>query len=294
MSSPIDGEKLAQLLERVPGFRVLRELATTDTVDDLGEPGPGLRIGAVVDTETTGLDPAVDRLVEIAIERFIYDPRGNILAIERPHSWLEDPGRPMPDRLVTLTGITDGDLAGRKFDEGEIVALLQSAHLIIAHNAAFDRPFLDRRFPAMGKRAWACSLAQLDWLALGFDGRALGHLLSQKGWYFRGHRAEQDVHALTTLLGAMVDDGRTILSHLLDRCEQPSYRIRAEGAPFEAKEALRTRGYRWDPRQRHWWREVDEAAVDAETAWLRQAVYRTGGNPVVDRLTALDRFTRSN
>lgn len=291
--SVVDGEKLAQLLERVPGYRVLRELPTVDTVEHLGQQSPGQRVAAVIDTETTGLDPAVDRLVEIAIERFSYDTQGHIIAIERPHSWLEDPGKPMPDRLARLTGLTDGDLSGEKFDDAAIVSMLEGADLIIAHNAAFDRPFLDRRFPGLSKRAWACSLAQLDWSALGFDGRALGHLLLQNGWYFRGHRADKDVHALVTLLGVTLPDGRTILSHLLERCEQPSFRVEAVGAPFEAKDALKARGYRWDPRQRHWWREVDDSALDAETAWLGHAVYRSGGRPIIHRITAEDRFAAS-
>lgn len=290
-SLPVDGEMLAQQLERMPGYRVLRELPAVDTVESLGQQSFGQRVAAVVDTETTGLDPAVDRLVEIAIERFSYDAQGHIIAIERPNSWLEDPGQPMPDRLVRLTGLTDEDLSGRKFDDAAIVSMLEGADLIIAHNAAFDRPFLDRRFHTLSKRAWACSLAQLDWSALGFDGRALGHLLLQNGWYFRGHRADKDVHALVTLLGVTLGNGRTILSHLLERCEQASFRIEAVGAPFEAKDALKGRGYRWDSRQRHWWREVDDSALDPETAWLGHAVYRFGGRPIIHRVTAEDRFS---
>lgn len=287
------GEELAHRLSQISGYRVLRELSFSGLVDELAPRSNGMRIVAIIDTETTGLDPTTDRLVEIAIERLSVDARGRIIEMEHPRSWREDPGRAMPPRLTALTGLTDEDLAGRAFDDENIVAQLREADVIIAHNAAFDRPFIDIRFPALQKEAWGCSLAQLDWLALGFDGRALGHLLFQAGWYFKGHRAEQDVHALAVLLGSVVGDGQTILSHLLESCGRPNFRVAAIGAPFSAKDLLKGRGYRWDPTHRHWWREIDADLLNGEKDWLDHAVYgATGGKPAVTRITARERFTR--
>lgn len=288
-----EGERLAQRLSQVPGYRVLRELSFAGLVDKLAPRSPNMRTVAIVDTETTGLDPTTDRLVEIAIERLNVDSRGQIVEMERPRSWREDPGRSMPARLTLLTGLTDADLVGCAFDDESIIRLLGEADVIIAHNAAFDRPFIDVRFPALQRRAWGCSLSQLDWLTLGFDGRALGHLLFQAGWYFKGHRAEQDVHALATLLGSAAGDDRTILSHLLERCDRPSFRVDAIGAPFDAKDLLKGRGYRWDVTYRHWWREIDADLLDEEKDWLTKAVYGSaGGEPTVSRITASERFAR--
>ena len=288
-----EGERLAQRLSQIPGFRVLRELSSVGLVNELSPRSASTRLVAIVDTETTGLDPTVDRLVEIAIERLSVDAQGRIIEMERPRSWREDPGQPMPPRLTVLTGLTDADLAGTAFDDESIVALLEEADVIIAHNAAFDRPFVDRRFPALQHAKWGCSLSQLDWLTLGFDGRALGHLLFQAGFYFQGHRAEQDVHALATLLGATTEDGRTVMSYLLERCDRPSLRIAAIGAPFDTKDLLKGRGYRWDAMRRCWWREIDDDALEGEKAWLDQAVYRSsGGHPTVSRISASERFSR--
>lgn len=63
-----------------------------------------------------------------------------------------------------------------------------------------DRPFVERRLPSLAGRLWACSMAEIDRMELGFDGKALGHLVSQCGWFFEGHRAENDVLALIYLL----------------------------------------------------------------------------------------------
>ena len=288
----VETEFLAQELERHSGFRVLRAIDQSRDVDQLGTCNAGEQIAAVVDTETTGLDPLQDRLIEIAVQRFRFDTAGKILEVERVRSWLEDPGRPMPDRIAQLTGLSDEDLVGQRFDTTAIIETLRAADLVIAHNAAFDRSFLDHRFPDLRYRAWACSLVQLDWLALGFDGRALGYLVLQSGKFFEGHRAGNDVVALTHLLATPTIENGTVLTHLLERCMLDSFRIDAVGAPFEAKDVLKARGYRWDQVRRFWWREVEIGDVSDETNWLNREVYRGSGQAKINRVTPGERFAR--
>lgn len=287
-----DAEHLARRLEALQGYRVLRALNVEGGVDCLRPCTPGERIAVVVDSETTGLDAENDRLVEIAAQRFIIGVDGRIAEIERVRSWLEDPGRPMPERLTLLTGLCDDDLRSLRFDDGAISTMIGGADLVIAHNAAFDRPFIEKRFPMLERLAWGCSLTQLDWLALGYDGRSLGHIVLQAGWFFQGHRAGNDVVALTSLLGLSASDGRTILAHLLARCETNSVRIDAVGSPFDSKDRLKAAGYRWDSAKRCWWREVDPADLAHETAWLDEQIYQGRGQPRLRAITARERFTR--
>lgn len=287
-----EGEDLANRLEAFGGYRVLRALDVNGGMECLAPPGPGQRVAVVIDSETTGLDPEADRMVELAVQRFLFTADGRIVAVERVNSWREDPGRPMPERLVRLTGISDADLLGHRFDDAMIVALLESADLIIAHNAGFDRPFVDRRFPHLTPGAWACSLNQLDWLELGYDGRSLGHLLLQSGHYFEGHRAAHDVVALTKLLSIAFRDGRTILSYLLARCDRDTIRVEAVGAPYVAKDLLKRSGYRWEASARYWWREIDTEMLDAERRWLEEHIYLGRGNAKLRTITARDRFRR--
>jgi DNA polymerase-3 subunit epsilon len=284
------GEVLARALERHPGFRVLRALDQSGNVDALALPQAGEQVGVVVDTETTGLDPLEDRLIEIATQRFLFTVTGEIRQIERVRYWLEDPERPLPALIRRLTGLTDDDLRDRLFDTVAITTVLEEAAVVIAHNAAFDRPFLDARFPSPRYRAWACSLTQLDWPALGFEGRSLAHLVMQSGRFFVGHRASNDVLALTSLLGTIATDERTILSHLLERCLLDSFRMDAVGAPFDAKDVLKAHGYRWNSDRRFWSREVGIMDVAEETEWLDQQVYRGRGTPNVQRVTPRERF----
>ncbi len=288
----LDYEILANQLSTNPHYRVLRAINSDAGVEKLSPLALGTRVAAVVDTETTGLDPAADQIVELAVQRFTFDAEHRIVEVERPRSWLEDPRRPLPGKIARLTGISDGDLSGQRFDDETIVAIIGRADIVIAHNAAFDRPFLERRFPLLDNLPWACSLSQLDWLDLGYDGRALGHLLLQSGWFFEGHRAGNDTSALVTLLGTVAPDGRAILAHLMENCDRESVRIDAVGAPYSAKDLLKGHGYRWDPTRRLWWREIDDAETALETAWLDQHVYDGRGRPQLVSITPRTRFKR--
>lgn len=276
----------------MPGYRVLREVDARAGVQRLRATVGGERIAAVVDTETTGLDPTNDRIIEIAIQRMIFDGEKRIVEIERARSWLEDPQRPLSADISRLTGLVDHDLSGQRFDDEAILEMVGTSDFVIAHNAAFDRPFLDQRYPSLSDFPWACSLSQLDWRGLGYDGRALGHLVLQSGWFFDGHRAANDTRALVTLMGTLARDGRPILAHLLDRCERDSHRIDATGAPFEAKDDLKLRGYRWDATRRLWWREVESSELSREEGWLEREVYRGRGGPRSIPITSRTRFKR--
>lgn len=94
--------------------------------------------GVAFDTETTGLDPKNDRIIEFgAIE---FDTRTNQPTGQFLHLYL-NPQMPIPQDAVKVHGITDEMVANAPtFKEAmpEIVEFLKGAHLI-AHNLAFDR-----------------------------------------------------------------------------------------------------------------------------------------------------------
>lgn len=102
----------------------------------------------VIDTETTGLDPAQGhRIVEIGcIELFNQIPTGQSF-----HRYL-DPERDMPEEAYRVHGISRDFLLGKpKFAEvaEELIAFLGEASLI-AHNAEFDWRFLNAELTAFG------------------------------------------------------------------------------------------------------------------------------------------------
>ena len=105
----------------------------------------------VFDTETTGLDPRQgDRIVEVGcIELVNYLPTGREFQI------YINPGRPVSEATVRITGITNETLRGKPtFSHPDVVDRLMEFFgdaPIIAHNAEFDRNFLNYELELLGR-----------------------------------------------------------------------------------------------------------------------------------------------
>lgn len=285
-------EALAAALEANPDYRVLRRLQPRETFDHVatGELADVL----VLDTETTGLDASRDRIIELAMLRVTIEvPTGRAVRVVSVFDAFEDPGRPIPAEITTLTGITNEMVAGQQLDEAQIAALCEGVTLVIAHNAKFDRGFVERRLPGFAALDWACSASEIDWHAEGRASAKLEWLAYSMGCFYDAHRADMDCHALLAVLDAPLPRSRgTGLARLLSVARTTTYRLAATGAPFDSKDALRARGYRWDAARKVWVRSLaHEAALDAECEWLKSAVYggRAGAQVELEVLSARDR-----
>ena len=270
---PDDVARAVALLTSHPDFRVLRRLVSTS---DFGaRPDGALATAVVVDTETTGISRTSDQIIELGLVKFEYgEASGAVSRITDVYSSLEDPGRPIPPESTAIHGITDAMVVGRRVDDDRVAAFLRGAKYVIAHNAAFDRPFLEARLPVFATPAWACSLAQIEWEQEGFRGAKLEYLGWQSGFFYNGHRSEIDCRALLEVLRRpLPKSGVIALKRLLEAAAEPALRLWATGSPFETKDVLRERGYRWDSDRRCWHRVVAKSAAKEESEWLKAAVY---------------------
>ena len=279
-------EALARQLEQHPDYRVLRRL-------DPAAPRPALKAtqvgrAAIVDTETTGTEPDRDKIIELALIVFEYDrDTGEVGPLVDRYAGFEDPGMPIPPESTAIHHITDEMVAGQKLDESALIDALRGVGLVIAHNAFFDRRFLERRFPLFETQRFACSQYDIDWTANGISSHKLEYLAYRGGFFYEGHRAEVDCHAVLEVLAQPLGDtGAPALKALLESARQPSMKLWANDSPFETKDVLRARGYRWDAQERAWNRELREPGLEAELAWLRNAVYR--GRSVLVNLDVQD------
>jgi len=272
-----DCEAAANLLDSNDDYRVLRRLEPRRQYADLGnEP---IKKGLIIDLETTGLTFRSDNIIELGMVPFEYGiDTGKVGRVEEPISFFEDPGRPIPPEIIKLTGITDDMVRGQRIENPAVRRQFESAHLIIAHNAGFDRPFVDTRFNFVGGKPWACSQKDVPWREMGLPCRALGCLLLHHcSAFFDGHRAGLDCQAVVHLLATPFEDGSIPMKVLLESARAKTYRIWAIDSPFDTKDALKARGYRWnngtDGRPKAWWREVKADERTAEHEWLTQNVY---------------------
>ncbi len=91
-----------------------------------------------LDLETTGLDPAVDGVIEVGAVAF--DLSGVRGRLER----LADPGRRVPDSVTRLTSIRDRDLEGAPPARAVLGELARfcAGRQVVGHGAGLDRDFL--------------------------------------------------------------------------------------------------------------------------------------------------------
>lgn len=286
-------EDWARELERSGRYRILRRLEFPPVVERALKAGEKLAV--IVDVETTGLDPAKEEVIELGMVAFAYGEDGTLSDVLGSYSHLRQPSVPISAEITRITGITADMVAGQVLDLAEIARFIAPAALVIAHNARFDRPFCERLLPAFETKAWACSASQVEWAGFGFEGVKLGYLVGQCGWFHNGHRAVDDCQALLAVLGAPLKEAQGhAFSRLIETARLSSFRIWAEGAPFDMKDILKARGYRWndgsDGRPRSWWIEVGEEAREAEIAFLRREIYLRDIDPYVQVITAFERF----
>lgn len=172
---------------------------------------------AFIDTETTGRDSMVDRLVEVGI---VIGRDGEIT--ER-HSWLINPQMAIPEESAQVHGITDADVADKPIFQDVVAEILETLEGTVpaAYNAAFDRAFLLAEVERCGVRMDSPPPAvrrEVDWIdPLTFarelhqqvQSRALGEMAAMYGISMeRAHRATDDAEAALRVLYEFAKDTR--------------------------------------------------------------------------------------
>jgi DNA polymerase-3 subunit epsilon len=270
-----DFEALAQQLEQHPDYKVLRRLTPQHLITpELA--GQKICRGVVLDTETTGFDVENDRVIELGMLLFEFDPvSGAIYQVLEVFDELEDPGFEIPPASIAVHHITDDMVRNKRIDDARVTGFLKNVDVVIAHNASFDRPFVETRWPVFETLNWGCSIKDIDWREEGFGSAKLEYLLSTQGYFYEAHRAETDCWALIALLNQVLPQSQqTALLALLEKLNQAQQKVYAINSPFETKDMLKARGYRWSPDLRCWSRVLASAPdMQQELSWLKKNVY---------------------
>jgi DNA polymerase-3 subunit epsilon len=290
-----DLERMASELERSGRYEVLRQFQPPRQY--AAPDGRPLSTALAVDVETTGLDCRRDHILQFCAIPFRYSPEtGQIYDVGTPLTYLEDPGIEITPAITALTSITAESVAGRRIDDRAVEALTRQASLVIAHNARFDRCFLERRLPVFASMPWACSLSEVPW-PMGAGSTKLEFLLYKLcGVFFGAHTADGDCLALIHLLAARLPSGQLPMKLLLESAQRTTIRIWATGAPFDKKDLLKARHYFWNPgdngRHKAWYRDLAEPESALELDWLRTHVYNGRAHQwTLERFGATQRYS---
>lgn len=245
-----------------------------------------------LDTETTGLYASKDKVIQLSMVRCTYSTdQLKIISIDECFDGFEDPGMPIPQEIVELTGITDAMVRGKHFDEDAIREFIRPGSLIVAHNAAFDRPFFDKRFQNMLQTEalpWACSLEEIDWRKLGFYGTKLEFLAASLGYFYDAHLAINDALTLCYILYRLP----AALECLMRSATQCSYKLEAQDTDFKMKDQLKALNFKWDSNRRLWFISSQNAPFMAEIAHKTQSLIDMYGKGqlALYKFTALERY----
>jgi DNA polymerase-3 subunit epsilon len=201
-----------------PGIAHLLRVVAAGLAEEFGgEHGIDSLELVAIDTETTGRDPEVDRIVEIACVRW----RGD--GTSERFSWLVNPGRPIPKESSDVHGITDDavkDAQPFAAVAHDVLRAIDGA-IPVAYNAEYDRkvlvaelaragllpenppPALRRNVEWIDPLVWARELQKTE------KSRTLVEVCERLGIALdKAHRAADDAVATLQVLGVFRKDPR--------------------------------------------------------------------------------------
>lgn len=198
--------------------------------------------------------------------------------------------------ITKLTGINDNMVKDQQINIKEVDTYLNNVDIIIAHNTQFDRTFFEMSFPTIAPKAWGCSMYDINWSNEGISSHKLEYIAYKYNFFFEGHRAIIDclagIHILAQKLPISEEQ---VLKQLLNSALAVRFRLWATNSPYESKDLLRGRGYRWNmnqnDKQKAWYIEVTEDKVEEEINYLRSEIYRGPINIPIEVFDAYSRFS---
>lgn len=189
----------------------------------------------VLDTETTGFNPASCSLLEIAAIRM----RGGETIAE--FQTYVDPGHAIPTEITELTGITQDDVTGAPNPREAVRALAEFAGgcNLIAHNASFDQGFIMRQaLPGELGGQWIDTLALSQIVLPRLRSHRLVDLAAAFGLHMPAHHAMDDTICLGALWRILLAGIQAMTPGLAARIAELSSQTDWPLRPYFAQAAL--------------------------------------------------------
>ena len=227
-----------------------------------------------LDLETTGLNTQDCKIIEFAAKLTAIDnTSGELLGIVDEYQSFNDPEEMIDPLITKITGIDNSTVEGHSIDWESVSHILNNADIVVAHNAQFDRAVMDRCLPLSQEQVWLCSMKDINWMERGLNARGQEILCIWHGFYYESHRAMYDVDALIHLVTYDVKGQNKASLELISNSVKPTYKIAAINSPYETKDILKLRNYRWNSVKRYWWKNIFFEDLESEKEWMADNIY---------------------
>lgn len=223
-----------------------------------------MRHALILDTETTGLDPALDRCIEVACILFDLEhaiPIASYASLIRAESNAAESVNRIP--AGTLPSAPEPAQVWRA-----VSYFAARADVILAHRAEFDRGFVPTEVREL--KPWVCTKFHVEW-PHGKPGDHLVHLALAHGLgVLNAHRAMTDCDTIARLLTRVREMGHSLRT-ILERASRPRVKLAAL-VSYDDREKAKAAGFSWDGAAKRWWREMpveDVASLPFQTTAIQ-------------------------
>ena len=302
--TPIRREKITSLCEATAALTVVEpktyRLVPTSLIPRESRESTQY-IATIIDLETTGLDRAKDKIIEIGILSFSFTINEGVLAVIDSYGGLQDPGIEISAEVTRVTHLTSDDVRGKSIDWSYVHSMLDKSDVVFCHNSDFDRKFLERDTPDYIREkvctlSFGCTMQDINWQAKGYKSRRLESLNAQLGFEYPGHRAINDCWATLNLLREV--DGS--IAELMANVGQNKTLLCAVDTEYVLRKQLKLNHFKWsDGVEKNlpqgWYIYVSDEELADVKKWLDETIYSVKGRsdviPQLRGLSARERYS---
>ena len=132
----------------------------------------------------------------------------------------------------------------------------------------------------------------INWLEKGFTSAKQELLCYWHGFYFDAHRAMNDVDAMIHLVTHNSYGDHRPLLELIEASKKPLYIIFAENFQYDPvkKDIVKGNKYRWNSKDKIWYKNVGLDELEREKEWLTVAIYDSVFKGRVEEINLNDKY----
>jgi len=211
----------------------------------------------ILDVETTGLDPETDVIVELGFVLFSVEHHSTIAQGSHLFGAASNPAEAI--NRIPAAAVTNEEGWPRPGFDAFFLASASRAGVVAAHNASFDRSFLERnpRVDLGSSAQWICTHEDFPWPIERARGRSLVEIaVAHDVPVVSAHRALDDCRLLAEIFTRIPD-----LDERLEIAGRPRMAYKAL-VSYDQREQAKAAGFRWNPEMKIWTRRLAVTELD--------------------------------